>query len=363
MEPFGIPHHGGFERVLRNELLTTYTSGSIKEGTQLPNFVRCSRKYIPPAQATYGTTDDDQKELEQWMPHLQRFNNNSHLRGTCLLTGQHATVDMTSNYKTSTILFSSVNVLFMLTVVLWITASFALFYIGGRPKLDDVSNNNKDEFNLEDGLMSLAIVWNVILVILILVPEIQKSLNIPLNNVVIAIVALIVTIFVQWKWANFHTYEDNVKDMAAYDSVRKTVVEGETPPPVFEAIGGSPGASDDNEPVRSADSKKLEAENSNPEEQAAASMFITSNFLSTATAFQRYGAQYYKYMPMSMGGKAGSNSSYNGIRHRKGASWGSSGTGSRMARMPNYVAMINTGRPIAVYAYMENINVIAPSQP
>lgn len=68
---------------------------------------------------------------EQDMKHVATH---SHLRGTCLLTAQQAMVDVTSNYKTSLTAFSSVNMVFMLAVVLWISASFALFYVGGDPK-------------------------------------------------------------------------------------------------------------------------------------------------------------------------------------------------------------------------------------
>ena len=117
----------------------------------------------------------------------------SHLRGTCLLTGQQATVDITSNYKTSLTMFSSVNMLFMLTVVLWISASFALFYTGGLPQSKDESRLIQSErirawtgdvcmemngasccstFKSADLVVIVAVVWNAALIIYVMIPKV-----------------------------------------------------------------------------------------------------------------------------------------------------------------------------------------------
>jgi hypothetical protein len=327
-------------------MMLTQISAPVMQGTQLPNIARCIKKYLPARQMTYGTNANDLTVLGDSFGSMMRFHNYSHLRGTCLMTGQQATVDMTSNYRTSAILFSSVNVNFMLAVVLWISASFALFYLGGSPKLKDERQMEDALWTSDDIFMGVAIVWNVILVIIILAPDVQRHANIPLNNVVISLVALIATIFVQWQWANFHAHDTHGHDAAAAAAV--TVVEdasgGGTTPEVPQKYTPPARVEPDGEALN----KPLIPGGAQGESSDA--MFSTSNFLSTATAFQKYGAQYAKYMPISM----------NNLRQRKAAASASFGTASRLERMPNYVAMINTGRPIAMYNYINNIKVRHP---
>ena len=92
-----------------------------RPGMQLPNFKRCiDNSKLPPENATLET---DIALLDAWLKPVQRLYTNSHLRGTCLLTGQQGTVDMTSNPKTSTLFFSSVNTIFMVQV------GFSSFYM------------------------------------------------------------------------------------------------------------------------------------------------------------------------------------------------------------------------------------------
>jgi hypothetical protein len=155
-------------------------------------------------------------EAGDWTVNVIKVMTNSHLRGTCLLTAQQATVDITSNYKTSLVWFSSVNMLFMLTVVLWISASFALFYTGGLlPEWKKDANDfeeiqtakpnynmlNFGSFGKADFAVGLAIAWNVFLIVFVMIPKIQDDYSIPLNNVVIAIFATLAAIAVQWHWA------------------------------------------------------------------------------------------------------------------------------------------------------------------
>lgn len=296
-----------------------------------------------------GTTESDKTMLATWMDKMMRFDKNSHLRGTCLLTGQQATVDMTSNYKTSMTPFSSVNVVFMLALVLWITASFALFYIGGAPKLTPIDQLSEDKGKLtsDDIFMGIAILWNVVLVLIVIVPDFQANANIPLNNVVIAVVALLVTIFVQWQWAHFHWYETDFIDANAAEATkqqdptadlgfRQPIGGGNTDP---QEVAVGPYDPEQGDP----------ANNSRFSSGKGDFLFSTSNFLSTASAVKMYGAHQYNRLV----------DNNNNIRNRKGGGAYSSlpATGSKMARMPNYAAMVKTGSPIVIYNYMNNIKV------
>lgn len=165
----------------------------------LPNIARCI-KPLP--------NNPSPADIERWLHDLKHLAKHSHLRGTCLLTAQQAIVDVTSNYRTSLTAFSSVNMLFMLAVVLWISASFALFYIGGAPKSEEEISNvdtsdGKRRWVPEDFTMIVGIVWNTVLVSYLLYPGTLEKSNIPLNNAVIAIVALIAATAVQWHSAYY----------------------------------------------------------------------------------------------------------------------------------------------------------------
>lgn len=86
----------------------------------LPNIGRC----VEPIDRGKGAPD-----VSRWVRDVADISMNSHLRGSCILTGQAATVDVSTNYKTSAVLFSSTNVLYVALVVTWVTASFSLFYL------------------------------------------------------------------------------------------------------------------------------------------------------------------------------------------------------------------------------------------
>ena len=323
-----VPVQGGVGTAFKNMLLS-HVNGMWRPGMQLPNFARCSRNLLPPEDRLYGTTAEDQNMLGSWLSSMMRFEKNSHLRGTCLLTGQQPTVDMTSNYKTSMIPFSSVNSVFMLAVVLWITASFALFYIGWAPKGKEADEINDARWTSDDVFMTVAIVWNVAAIVYMLVPDAQVQSNIPLNNVVIAVTALLLTIFVQWRWANFSTEK---QDRIAADELKK-----EDPDFVEETVGGG----------EERDPDYADYMNSRDQDMKTPISFSTVNFLSTANAVKDYGVQYARrYMPN--GGTS------HGLRQRKGGY----ACGTRLSMMPNYTAMINTGSPIVMYNYIRNIKVI-----
>ena len=192
----GLPPAGGTGPVLASMTLQSI-SGPIKVGSVLPNIARCV-KPLP-------VNNPQPSDVEEWLNSVKHVASNSHLRGTCLLTGQQATVDVTSNYKTSLTTFSSVNMLFMLSVIMWISASFALFYVGGLPRngAADPASFGMVYWSSADFFILTSIVWNIFLVVYILVPRVQEQSNIPLNNVVVALMALLSSIAVQWYWANF----------------------------------------------------------------------------------------------------------------------------------------------------------------
>ena len=290
---------------------------------------------------------------------MMRFEQNSHLRGTCLITGQQPTVDMTSNYKTSMVLFSSVNVIFMLAVVLWITASFSLFYVGGMPRaLEPNPEETEKKWNFEDYFMVIGILWNVAGVVYVLVPDAQGHSNIPLNNVVISVVALVASILVQWNWANFRMF-----DVVVHNEAAKVVMQ-EAGVPESEIPYGNPAAADDSlpEPIGNAEQNNrgndpgydgvFEQGVGGNQEYASRYraggnllQLNTSHFMATAKAVKNYGVHYAKYI--THGGQGG-------LRQRRGGARSASSAvhlGSRMASMPGYTAMVKMGSPIAMYRY------------
>ena len=340
-----IPVQGGAGFAFKNMLLS-YVRGRMRAGMQLPNFVRCNRRHLPDADKLYGTNAEDQAQLLDWLNHMMRFEKNSHLRGTCLLTGQQPTVDMTSNYKTSMVLFSSVNVIFMLALILWITASFSLFYVGGVPKPPEPNPGDENSWTskVEDVFMVLGILWNVAGVVYVLVPNAQDHSNIPLNNVVIAVFALVTSILVQWSWATFRMF-----DISTHEEAAQSVMEEAGMPASEEdveisnipaAISG--GGEGDKEEQENDSGNNWDGFENNPDQQGyAASPFggsggngmlqlNTSQFLATANAVKTYGIKYAKYM--AYGGS-------NGLRQRRGMKNSrhcarAAHLGSRIASMP-----------------------------
>jgi hypothetical protein len=148
--------------------------------------------------------------LAQLNAKMQDIRGSSRRMGTCLLTGQHAMVDISSNPKTSMVFFSSVNPLFVATVVLWISASFSLFFLG-KDFLKYFKNTvigkrlgDKDSwggFGISDFVLVVCTVWNLVLAIISLVPFAQDK-NVPVNNSAMAVIVIFLTIATQWTYAN-----------------------------------------------------------------------------------------------------------------------------------------------------------------
>lgn len=172
-------------------------SGSLRPGMQVPNLYRCAKKL-------YG--EESQKIREG----VQAMAKNTHLRGACLLSGQQHTVDISSNYRSSMIFFSSINPMFMVAVVCWICASFSLFELGNT----DMKIISRARTWLSDLTFGVSTVWNIILMVIALLPAFRDDAHVPLNNALIAEALLAITIFVQWRIAT-KLADPQMKDSAA----------------------------------------------------------------------------------------------------------------------------------------------------
>ena len=219
-----VPLHSMPAQMQALMMATAPGKNTISPGTLLPNYARCTQGFYP-------DNEEGAKDAAKLTDRLQK---NSHLRGTCLFTGQQAMVDISSNYHTSMVLFSSVNVMFMTALVLWISASFSLFHLGGLLKstkqdLDDAGDYFLEPdkcckcsfITIDDLFMFLAITWNTLPVIFICSNEFRRVNNIPLNNAVLGIFALVASIAVQWGWANFKIFNAQAHDDAAQKALEK----------------------------------------------------------------------------------------------------------------------------------------------
>ena len=253
---------------------------------QLPNLQRC----LPSPQK------DDQQSLLDWQIGMGNLETHSQKMGTCLLTGQQAMVDVSSNPRTSLVLFSSVNTVFMVSIILWISASFALFYIGGwiktQGEFENPTSATKEGKSrctrwLDDFFIFVAIVWNVVPIFLVMSRDFRDNVNIPLNNAILSIAALATTILVQWKWANFHIY-----DMDTHEAVAKNVVlqmqECCGPPPAAANIPTPSGSSKSDQLTPIGGPQNVEGTTA----PIIAVPFSTNNFLSTASMVRDHGLSY-----------------------------------------------------------------------
>lgn len=362
-------------------------SGDLTVGTQMPNLFRCMADFIPAEEMDSNVTSNPEK-LRTWVTRLGRLRLNSHLRGTCLLTGQQDSVDVISNYRTSVVFFSSINVIFMVQVIIWISASFALFNVGayrsstshihgvssviaGSAKGEDSPNCCSNLGWLDDFLMFVAIAWNFIPIAMLLSTSFRVDQNIPLNNAIIGIAALLVATMVQWSWANFYA-----TDVESFEHAAQTAIV--TSPDVVRATlvyaaGDAPA-------------KPLPA---TPEPRSSmatriTSMFDTSNFLETASAVKSYGAEYAATMSNIAGGwqpVSTTATTASTLRRRNtGRAYDAEGSGTRssyayyplhsreqkiaaLASMPNFSYMVQTGSPFVIRSYLNIIKVRFPHPP
>ncbi len=378
-------------------------SHPLHAGMQLPNLGRC----IP-----HPKGEDLEKEQSKldWSIRLASLEHSSHKLGTCLLTGQQMTVDVSSKPYTSMSLFSSVNVVFMAGIVLWISASFSLFHIGGLIKTNEEFGMTADDPKVlqgkmgccgesnsccsvfwDDFFMAVAIVWNLVPICFLMTSYYREQNSIPLNNAILAVAALLLTILIQWKWANFHAYDVDVHEAVA----RSLMMQMQDKPAVqnimVESTSGGGGGGSDKMMMPNAISSsnappdrapppipKISVDSSQAptgptSEKSYAAVFDTANFLSTASMVRDYGLSYARNM--MDGGSSNNINNAEGLRKRTtGRSLESGGgtehhyypssrsTARRAAMqnqaMPYYTALVTTGKPFAQYNY---INLIKAS--
>ncbi len=171
-------------------------SGNWRPGMQVPNLFRCAKKL-------YGSSREDTiKGLEVMV-------NSSHLRGACLLSGQQHTVDITSNYKNSMVLFSSVNPIFMVMLVNWICASFALFHLGTQKLWF-----KKAQPYVSTGVLLVSTVWNMAVLLMLAIPAGRENGRIPLNNAIVGGFFLLATIAVQWRIGSSILHDEEAEEIA-----------------------------------------------------------------------------------------------------------------------------------------------------
>jgi hypothetical protein len=178
----------------------------------------------------------------------------------------------------------------------------------------------------------------------------QVHSSIPLNNVVLAVLALLGTILVQWKLANFKIYDMDTRDgIAAH--VQQEHIQDYVPYPPAKDEDGNNNLSQgpDDSQLNGPDEDDI-AENGNMARFSNGMQFTTSNFLTTAKAVRQYGSQYTKFLSSSKGGN-------NGLRNRKTGGTSSVLSISKDYRMPNYTAMMKTGSPIVIYNYINHLKV------
>jgi hypothetical protein len=101
----------------------------------------------------------------------------------CVDTGLFAFVRYALPKSTSLVLASSLNLFYIILVFEWISTSFAVFYL----------MNPHDTLNTKRVL----VVWNLILMLATVTLSSTSEWNIPANNVMVGLVSLAVTIFVQ----------------------------------------------------------------------------------------------------------------------------------------------------------------------
>ena len=131
----------------------------------------------------------------------------SYRAGTCLLTAQQAMVDISSNFRTSLSMFSSVNLLFLVAMVQWISASFSLFSFGqhtietvqkvaaGATPASAASCMDPiyrfwNAVDSSDVVVGICTVWNLFPVIFMITDFVYNK-YVPVNNLVLAILFIL----------------------------------------------------------------------------------------------------------------------------------------------------------------------------
>jgi hypothetical protein len=177
-----------------SDLLTAMYSQGLHDTSApgvLPNVHRCITNGLWNNEADDEESDSDSSFLND----LEDFRKAPYQRGMCDITGQQATVDISTNPMTSITLMSSFHIYYLLLCVVWVSASFTVFALpsqhleGMIGKIAQLTTNY------------LPVVWNLIL----LVYTLTRSEYIPRNNVIIALVFVIITTLIQMMYLSMST--------------------------------------------------------------------------------------------------------------------------------------------------------------
>lgn len=188
-------------------------------GGLLPNIGRC----VKPIDESKG-----EPEVQRWIRDVADIVTSSHLKGSCILTGQMAMVDVSSNYKTSAVPFSSTNVVYMTMIVIWVTSSFALFYLRSTDMV-----NSGDAWKNTMMLINLGlIVWHLFIIAFIFTPWLSSKKNVPLNNVLISTVLIAATVSCQYRHVSKSEKDEKNETPVQLNNVPKPVV-GPDGHPIF----------------------------------------------------------------------------------------------------------------------------------
>jgi len=226
----------------------------------------------------------------------------------------------------------------------------------------------------DDVFMGVAIVWNIFPLFFLMSSYYREQNSVPLNNAILAASALLFSILVQWKWANFHTFDIEIHEAVARSIVLQTTMQRGPAQTVVNVVassgegggGTTPNGPTDSPSVVSAASITL-AQGRPIQPKTVASAFDTVNFLSTASMVRDYGLGYAKSVMMAADG---SSSNSHGLRKRRNLADEDGGgnfmmnskssvrRGPKMAAaMPYYTALVTTGAPLVQYNYMNLIHV------
>lgn len=224
----------------------------------------------------------------------------------------------------------------------------------------------------DDFAVFIAILWNLILILCLMIPNVRADNNIPLNNAVIAVALLLAAILVQWNTSNIYI---DTQDAAAKTALTTSndPADEETKSYVAKGIPveGQPTAP---EMVRQTTTKYSSVPGASP-----VSMFDTSNFLSTASAVREYGVQCARAITsINQNQQLFNTQNSGGLRKRAvygrsdhqnedGTMYRPVRTGTmfnakerrkqRLYQMPAYTAMVSYGSPVARYNYRNIMKV------
>lgn len=203
----------------------------------LPNVGRCA----PPMPAKGDLITDtaaEKLEFRHWLERLATIASNSHLRGSCVLSGQHQVVDVTTNYKTSALPFSSTNPIFMMYGVIWVTTSFAVFSLVASHAPMKWWEEGKSGVLM--GGIVVIVVWHLICFSLALASF--EPNHVPMNNLIMVIVMIVVSLIVQ---ANYYFYHKSELEKGSGDNDGTKQGVREKPRYGYSAPDGPPPASAD----------------------------------------------------------------------------------------------------------------------